>query len=130
MASIFTKIINGEIPAHKVYENDKVFAFMDNNPVNPGHILVVPKQEVDNLFDLDDETYTEVMNTAKKLAEAVQKAKNPSRVGLMVLGFAVPHAHVHVLPLESEAQISIQKSEPTRSSEELARDAEEVMEAI
>lgn len=130
MASIFTKIINKEIPAQFVYESDTVVAFMDNNPVSPGHVLVVPKQEVDNLFDLDDDTYLEVMRVVKKLAKAIEKAKNPPRVGLMVLGFVVPHAHVHVMPLESEVHIGIHRSGEQRSSEDLAKDAEEVKGAL
>lgn len=134
MASIFTKIINGEIPAHKVYESEKVLAFLDINPVNPGHVLVIPKQEVDDLFDLDDETYAEVMSTVRKISKAVQKAKNPLRVGLMVLGFDVPHAHVHVIPLQQSGDLMtrrmINPDLPERTPEELAADAEEVMGAM
>lgn len=130
MSTVFSKIINGEIPAHKVYENDKVLAFLDRNPASPGHVLVIPKKEVDNLFDLDDETYTEVMRAVKTVANAVQKAKNPARVGLMVLGFVVPHAHVHVVPLDSEAHITIQRSNTDRSDEDLAQDAKEVKAAL
>lgn len=134
MTSIFTKIINGDIPCQKVYENDTVFAFMDNNPVNPGHVLVVPKKEVDDLFDLDDEIYMEVMKAVKKMAKAVQKAKNPVRVGLMVLGFDVAHAHVHVIPLEGGGDLKTKRaldpSLPKRTPEELARDAEEVKGAL
>lgn len=134
MASIFTRIINGEIPAHKVYETDAVLAFMDINPVNPGHVLVVPKKEVDDLFQLDDETYAEVMNVVQKLARAVQKAKNPLRVGLLVLGFDVPHAHVHVIPLQQSGDLMtrrmINPDLPGRSPEELAQDAQEVKAAL
>lgn len=134
MASIFTKIINGEIPAHKLYESDKVLAFLDINPVNPGHALVVPKQEVDDLFDLDEETYNEVMEVVRKLAKAVQKAKNPLRVGLMVLGFDVAHAHVHVIPLQQSGDLMtrrmINPDLPERSQQELTQDAEEVKAAM
>lgn len=134
MASIFTKIINGEIPAHKVYESEKVLAFLDINPVNPGHVLVIPKQEVDDLFDLDHETYAEVMMVVRKISKAVQKAKNPLRVGLMVLGFDVAHAHVHVIPLQQSGDIMtrrmINPDLPERTPEELTADAEEVMGAM
>lgn len=101
MSSIFTKIIEGEIPCHKVYEDELTIAFLDINPVQEGHVLVVPKKEVDNLFDLSDEDYQAVMATVKKVAKRIQDVIKPKRVGLHVEGFDVPHAHVHVIPINS-----------------------------
>lgn len=101
MSSIFTKIIKGEIPSHKIYEDEKTFAFLDIHPKQPGHVLVVPKTEVDNLWDLSDEDYEAVMKTVKKVATRIQKVLSPKRVGTMVEGIAVPHAHVHVFPFNS-----------------------------
>ena len=96
--SVFTKIIKGEIPCHKVYEDDKTLAFMDIHPVQEGHVLVVPKAQVDRIYDLSDPDYTALMLTAKKVAARVQMVLNPPRVALAVVGFDVPHAHVHVVP--------------------------------
>lgn len=96
--SIFTKIIKGEIPCHKVYEDDKVIAFMDIHPVQDGHVLVVPKSQVDKLYDLTDEDYTALMLVAKRIAARIQDILNPPRVAWAVVGFDVPHAHVHLVP--------------------------------
>lgn len=134
MPSIFTKIVNGEIPCHKIYETDNVLAFLDINPVNPGHTLVIPKQEVDDLFDLDKAVYAELMEVVRKVAKAVQKAKNPLRVGLMVLGFDVAHAHVHVIPLQQSGDLMTRRMVnpdlPERGKEELEGDAREVTGAM
>ena len=101
MASIFTQIINGDIPCHRVYEDDQTLAFLDINPVQTGHVLVVPKAEVDNLFDLTDGDYQAVMSTVKKVAKQIEQVLRPRRVGLHVEGFDVPHAHVHVVPINN-----------------------------
>ncbi|HMS31201.1 MAG TPA: HIT domain-containing protein [Candidatus Saccharibacteria bacterium] len=98
--SIFTKIIKGEVPCHKVYEDEKVIAFLDIDPMTPGHTLIVPKKQIDNLWELDDETYQYTMQIAKKVACRLQEVLNPKRVGMALEGFAVPHAHIHVFPLE------------------------------
>jgi len=105
MASIFTKIVNGEIPAWKVAEDENFFAFLDISPVAKGHTLVIPKVEVDYLFDLDDETYTGLQLFAKKVAAGIQKAIPCKKVGVMVLGLEVPHAHIHLVPMQSEADL-------------------------
>ncbi len=106
MASIFTRIIRGEIPCYKVAENDRAIAFLDIRPLTVGHTLVVPKTEVDSVFDLDDQDYAAVFDLVRSVAEA-QKSEIPcNRVGLSVLGFEVPHAHVHVVPLRSEADLN------------------------
>jgi histidine triad (HIT) family protein len=101
MGSIFTKIINGEIPCYKIAENDDFFAFLDINPNAKGHTLVVPKKEVNKLFDLDEPTYLGLMNFSKKVAFAIEKSISCNRVGMTVIGLDVPHVHVHLIPLNS-----------------------------
>jgi len=96
--SLFTQIINGQIPCHKVYEDDKVIAFLDIHPINPGHTLVVPKKQVDHLWDLDDDDYHYLMSVAKHIAECINETIKPPRVGMLVEGFAIPHCHIHVIP--------------------------------
>ncbi len=105
MSSIFTKIINGQIPSYKIAENDDFFAFLDINPNAKGHTLVVPKKEVNKLFDLDEETYTGLMAFARKVAIALEKAVPCKRVGVSVIGLEVPHVHVHLIPLNSMSDI-------------------------
>lgn len=105
MASIFSKIVNGEIPAYKVAEDEHYFAFLDIFPVVKGHTLVIPKKEVDYLFDLDDELYTGLQLFAKKVAKGIQKAIPCQKVGVMVLGLEVPHAHIHLVPMQTEADL-------------------------
>ena len=96
--SIFTKIINGDIPCHKVYEDDTTFAFLDISPIAPGHTLVVPKKQVETLWDLDEDTYRDVMATAKKIAVRMKQQLQVEYVGVQVIGVDVPHAHVHLIP--------------------------------
>ena len=103
MASIFTKIIQGDIPSYKIAENEDFFAFLDINPNAPGHTLVVPKQEVDKILDLDETTYSGLMAFARKLGLAIEKAVECERVGLFVIGLEVPHVHVHLIPLRTMA---------------------------
>ncbi len=105
MASIFSKIVNGEIPAYKVAEDENYFAFLDIFPVAKGHTLVIPKKEVDYLFDLDDETYSGLQMFAKKVATGLKKAIPCEKVGVLVLGLEIPHAHLHLIPMQSEAEI-------------------------
>jgi histidine triad (HIT) family protein len=105
MASIFTKIANGEIPAHKVAEDENFLAFLDISPVAKGHTLVIPKVEVDDLFDLDDDVYTGLQLFAKKVATGIKKAIPCLKVGVLVLGLEVPHAHIHLIPMQSEADV-------------------------
>ncbi|WP_299760817.1 HIT family protein [uncultured Pontibacter sp.] len=100
-ASIFTKIVNGEIPAYKIAEDDRYLAFLDVFPTAKGHTLVIPKQQIDYIFDLDDELYLGLMAFAKKVAAAVEKAVPCKRIGVAVVGIEVPHAHVHLIPLNS-----------------------------
>lgn len=104
MASIFTKIINGEIPCHKIAESDSHIAFLDINPIAEGHSLVVPKKEIDYVFDLPDELLSESMLFAKKVAAAIDSSLKPLRTGVIVEGLEVPHAHIHLVPIYSEGQ--------------------------
>jgi histidine triad (HIT) family protein len=103
MSSIFTKIIRGEIPSHKVYEDDFCYAFLDISPLAKGHTLVVPKQEVDYIFDLSEDLYTTLLANSKKIAKAIEKVVPCKRIGIAVVGLEVPHAHVHLIPLHSDA---------------------------
>jgi histidine triad (HIT) family protein len=100
-ASIFTKIVNGEIPAYKIAEDDRFLAFLDVFPTTKGHTLVIPKQQTDYIFDLEDELYLSLMAFAKKIAAAIEKAVPCKRIGVAVVGLEVPHAHVHLIPLNS-----------------------------
>ena len=120
MASIFSKIIAGEIPCHKVAENDSCFAFMDIMPLAMGHVLVVPKVEVDRYFDLDESTLSELTVFSKKIAGAIEKAVPCNRVGLAVIGLEVPHAHVHLIPLNSVEDINFERPKLKVSNDELA----------
>jgi histidine triad (HIT) family protein len=105
MASIFSKIVNGEIPAYKVAEDENYLAFLDIFPVAKGHTLVIPKKEVDYLFDLDDELYAGLQLFAKKVAVGLKKAIPCEKVGVLVLGLEVPHAHIHLIPMQNEADL-------------------------
>jgi histidine triad (HIT) family protein len=105
MSTVFTKIINGEIPSYKIAENDEFFAFLDINPNSKGHTLVVPKIEINKLFDLDEKTYNALMSFSRKIAIAIEKAVACKRVGVSVIGLEVPHVHVHLIPLNSMKDI-------------------------
>lgn len=109
MASVFTRIVNGEIPSYKVAETEHCYAFLDINPLKEGHTLVIPKKEVDYLFDLDEALYAELMLFARKVAVAVRAAVPCKRVGVAVLGMEVPHAHIHLVPLETEGDLDFRK---------------------
>lgn len=119
MASIFTRIIRGEIPCYKVAENDRAIAFLDIRPLTVGHTLVVPKTEVDSVFDLDDQDYAAVFDLVRSVAEAQKNEIPCNRVGLSVLGFEVPHAHVHVVPLRSEADLNFANPKLQLDTEEM-----------
>ena len=109
MASIFTRIINGEIPCYKVAEDENYFAFLDINPLAEGHTLVVPKKEVDYIFDLDDETLAGMTLFAKKVAARIKVAVDCKRVAVVVLGLEGPHAHIHLIPMNSEADVDFRR---------------------
>ncbi len=105
MASIFSKIAAGEIPSYKVAEDERHFAFLDINPVNEGHVLVIPRKETDYVFDLDDEEYASLMLFAKRVAKALKKAIPCTKVGMSVIGLDVPHVHVHLVPMNTGADM-------------------------
>jgi len=104
MATVFTKIIKGDIPCYKIAENDTHFAFLDINPIARGHTLVVPKREIDYFFDLSDELLADTMVFAKKIASAIDSSLSPIRTGIIVEGLEVPHAHLHLVPIYKESQ--------------------------
>ncbi|MGA1977376.1 MAG: HIT family protein [Bacteroidales bacterium] len=106
MATIFTRIIKGEVPCYKIAENEKFFAFLDINPLRAGHTLVVPKQETDYIFDLDDEDLAGMMLFSKKIARAIREAYPCKRIGVAVIGLDVPHAHIHLVPIDSMADMN------------------------
>ncbi len=130
MASIFTRIINGEIPCYKVAENEDFFAFLDINPVAKGHTLVVPKKEVDYLFEVDDDSLGGLMVFAKRVAKALDKAIECQRVGVMVIGTEVPHAHIHLIPFQRESQVSVAAPKLSFPKEEMAEIAAEISAAF
>jgi len=115
METIFTKIIKGDIPSYKIHENESFYTFLDINPNAKGHTLVIPKKPVDKLFDLDEETYTELFKYARKIATAIEKSVPCNRVGISVIGLEVPHAHIHLIPLNSmnDANFSAPKTKST-----------------
>ena len=119
MASIFSKIIAGEIPSYKVAENDKFYAFLDINPLQKGHTLVVPKKEIDYIFDIDDQDLGEMMVFAKKVARAIKAAIPCVKVGVAVIGLEVRHAHIHLVPMDKEGDISFAKPKMTLPAEEM-----------
>ena len=129
MATIFTKIINGEIPCYKIAEDENHFAFLDIRPVVKGHTLVVPKKEIDYIFDLDDETLSGMMLFAKKVSEALQQVVPCKRIALMVLGLEVPHAHIHLLPIQNEAEFDIKNkhSFPDSEMKAIAQDVQKIL---
>ena len=108
MASIFSKIISGEIPSFKIYEDENFLAFLDINPNTIGHTLCIPKKEVDQIFDLDDKTLSELIIFSKKIANAIKKAVVCERVGISVIGLEVPHAHVHLIPINNMNDMSFE----------------------
>ncbi|MFT4031471.1 MAG: HIT family protein [Siphonobacter sp.] len=120
MPSIFTRIIKGEIPCHKVAEDDQYLAFLDISPLTEGHTLVIPKTEVDYLFDLDDPTLAGLILFAKKLAPAIQKACPCLRLGVSVIGLEVPHAHIHLIPMHSMRDVNFSNPKLQLSQDELA----------
>lgn len=117
MASIFSKIIKGDIPSYKIAEDDRFYAFLDINPVAKGHTLVVPKKEVDYFFDLEDDWLSELMVFSKKIALAIEKVIPCERIGVTVLGLEVPHAHVHLIPLDKTGTISFQNKQQLSKEE-------------
>jgi histidine triad (HIT) family protein len=104
--TLFSKIVNGEIPCYKIAEDDRFFAFLDINPMTKGHTLVIPKVEVDYIFDLDDKNLSDLILFAKKVAIAIEKSISCSRIGMAVIGLEVPHAHIHLIPINHESDMN------------------------
>jgi histidine triad (HIT) family protein len=130
MASIFTRIINREIPGQIVAEDENYIAFLDITPLVPGHTLVVPKKEVDYIFDLDDDTLAGLNVFAKKVARAIEKAIPCRRIGVAVIGLEVPHTHVHLVPMNSMGDINFAKPKLSPTKEELAEVADKIRKAF
>ncbi len=118
MATIFSRIIKGEIPSYRIAEDDRFYAFLDIRPMQAGHTLVVPKQETDYLFDLDDALLADMMLFAKRVARAIEKAVECRRVGVMVIGLEVPHAHIHLIPIQQEGDMSLARKRVELTDEE------------
>lgn len=129
MASIFTKIVRGEIPAFKVAESDTYLAFLDVNPLAKGHVLVIPKREVDYIFDLPDEELSGLIVFAKSVARKMEKVIRCKRIGIAVIGLEVPHTHVHLIPLQSVEDINFSRPKLSFSNEEMEGIAKSIREA-
>lgn len=119
MASIFTRIINGDIPCYKLKEDDKFIAFLDAYPLVKGHTLVIPKREVDNIFDLDQSTLAAIFDFAQPIAKSIEKSFDCNRCGISVIGLEVPHAHMHLVPINSANDINFTRQKITLSNEEM-----------
>ena len=128
MASIFTKIVKGEIPAYKIAEDENFLAFLDVFPLAKGHVLVIPKQEIDSIFDLSDESYANLWLFAKKTAKALKRAMPCKRVGITVIGLEVPHAHIHLIPLQNVEDINFSKPKLKVEDAEMKGIAENIKE--
>ena len=126
MATIFSKIAQGEIPSYKVAENDNYYAFLDVNPLVEGHVLVIPREETDYLFDMSDDALGAIMAFAKQVAKALQKAVPCKRVGVAVIGFEVPHAHIHLVPMQSMQDIDFNRPKLKLSQEKFQSIADSI----
>ena len=129
MSSLFSKIVDGEIPCHKIMEDEKFLAFLDVKPIKLGHTLVIPKQEIDYIFDLEDDLLSRLMIFAKKVAIVLQKEIECNRVGMMVAGLEVPHAHIHLIPMDSISDLNFANAQ-TVTQEELAHVATRIRKHI
>jgi histidine triad (HIT) family protein len=127
---IFCRIIKGEIPSHKVYEDEDSFAFTDMHPINPGHILVIPKIHTANFYELEEKEYIGLMKAVKKLSIGVQEAIKPGRTGLLVAGWDVPHAHVHIVPLNKSHELTSKAALEGRKANPTDQELEEIAEKI
>lgn len=130
MATIFTKIIKGEIPSYKVAEDENFFAFLDINPLRAGHTLIVPKQETDYIFDLEDDKLSKLIIFSKKVAVGIKKAIPCNRIGIAVLGLEVPHAHVHLVPMDSMEDVNFRNPKLKFTPEEFKNIAKSISEKV
>lgn len=126
MASIFTRIVNGEIPAHRVAENKNCLAFLDISPLVVGHVLVIPKKEIDYIFNVEDELLQELILFAKKVAAAIEKSVKCKRIGVAVIGLEVPHTHIHLIPINGVDDINFSRPKLKVSDKDLAEIAEKI----
>jgi len=125
--TIFSKIISGQIPAYKIAENDKFFAFLDIFPLVEGHVLVVPKTEIDNLFDLPEDFLSEILVFAKPIAKAIEKAFDCNRCGISVVGLEVPHAHIHLVPINSADDLNFTRGKIKMTPDQLKKVQEKIL---
>ena len=123
---IFTRIINGEIPSYKIAEDENYFAFLDINPLAKGHTLVIPKKEIDYIFDIDDNIHAGLWNFAKKISHALEKAVQCKRIGIAVIGLEVPHAHIHLIPINNVSDMNFARPKLQLSKEEFEETAEKI----
>jgi histidine triad (HIT) family protein len=130
MATIFTKIINGDIPCYKVAEDENYFAFLDINPLKAGHTLVVPKKETDYIFDLDDDQLAGIVLFSKKVASAIKAAYPCNRIGVAILGLEVPHAHIHLVPMDTMEDVNFKNPKLKFSPEEFKEIASKISKKI
>ena len=130
MASIFSKIINDEIPAYKILENENFLAFLDIFPLAKGHVLVIPKKEIDYLFDISSDEYVELWKFAQQVAKAMDKVIDCKRIGVAVIGLEVPHAHIHLVPLNNVSDINFERPKLSFSEEEMNEVAQNIRKAI
>ena len=130
MATIFSRIVNGEIPCYKIAEDEQFFAFMDINPVAVGHTLVIPKREDDYIFNLEDDEIGAMMVFAKKVAKALEKAVPCKRIGVAVIGLEVPHAHIHLIPISQEGDMDFKKEHVHMSDEEFREAQQRIVENL
>ena len=130
MSSIFSKIVNGEIPSFKIYEDDNFLSFLDVYPLKRGHTLVIPKKETDYIFDIDSEEYSNLWNFAKIIAKAMKKVIKCKRVSIVVIGLEVPHAHIHLIPIDSVEEINFEQPKLSFSNEEMKDIANLISKAI
>ena len=128
MSTIFTKIVNGEIPCHKIAEDDKYFAFLDISPLVMGHTLVIPKAEINYIFDLEDEVLAGLNLFAKRVAKAIEKSIECKRIGVAVIGLEVPHTHIHLVPLNAMGDLDFSNPKLSPSQEELSEVAVKIRE--
>ncbi len=130
MASIFSKIVSGELPCYKIYETENCLAFLDISPLCKGHVLVVPKKEVDSIFDIEFNIYNELWAMTKQVAKAIERSITCERVGIAVIGLEVAHAHVHLVPLQSVEDINFSKPKISLSSQEMENVSEKIRVAL
>lgn len=130
MSSLFTKIVQGEIPSYKIAENDHYLAFLDINPLAKGHTLVIPKKEVDYIFDVDDDTYKGLFAFSKRVAKAIEQVVECKRIGITVIGLEIPHAHVHLIPINSLYDMDFKQPKLKFSNTEMTELAQAIREKV